>query len=419
MTERLLQFIWQFQYFNRNELSTICGEKLQIFHPGVYNPNQGPDFTDARIQVNNNTWAGTVELHLKSSDWNRHRHESDSNYRNVILHVVWENDQPPNNIPILELQNRVSKLLLKRYEDLMESTSFIACEGNLQGVPSLRWTHWKERVLSERLLRKAAITEEYLKQNNYHWDETFWWMLARNFGMKVNADAFEAIARSIPSSFLSRQKKQVQQLEAILLGQAGLLEEEFVEEYPRQLKKEYQFQRNKLTLSPVSIPVLFLRMRPGNFPTIRLSQLAMLLHSSEHLFSRTREASTVRELRSLLNVSASEYWKEHYRLDEISPGREKKLGRQMLDNIIVNTVIPMMFTYAHYHKDNGLKSKLIQWLEDTLAEHNSITAGFEKLGLLNRNAFDSQAYIELKTHYCEKKRCLDCGIGNSILRKIK
>ncbi|HEX7845002.1 MAG TPA: DUF2851 family protein [Chitinophagaceae bacterium] len=418
MTERLLQFVWQFQYFNKTELHTISGESLQIITTGQYNLNQGPDFQNARIKISKTTWAGTVELHLKTSDWKKHNHQTDSNYNNVILHVVWEHDRRINAVPVFELKSRVSKILLQRYEDLMNASSFIPCEKLIHTIKDITWKIWKERLLAERLLRKAAIVDSYLQQNNYHWEETFWWLLARNFGMKVNADAFEAIARSIPLKILSRQKQQIHQLEALLLGQGGLLKGKFKEDYPLLLQREYRFQQKKLSIKPVALPVHFLRMRPGNFPTIRLAQLAMLVHHSAHLFSKIKDAKSVKEIREWFAVTANDYWHYHYRFDEASAFKKKQLGASMIDNIIINTVVPMLFAYGNYHNEQKYKDKALQWLEETVAETNTITKGFAELGVENKNAFDSQALIEMKNEYCNKKRCLECGVGNSLLKKV-
>ncbi len=416
MTERLLQFIWQFQYYNKNDLDTVDHDPIEVIHPGRYNNNQGPDFQNAKIKIQATTWAGNVELHLKTSHWLKHNHQKDDNYGNVILHVVWEHDETVNNLPVLELKNRVSKILLQRYEDLMNATSFIPCEKSIAAVPDLTWKSWKERLLAERLLRKAVIVEKYLEQNNYHWEETFWWLLARNFGMKVNADAFEAIARSIPLAVLAKQKQQIHQLEALLLGQGGLLEENFSEDYPTLLQKEYRFQQNKHGIKPVSLPLHFLRMRPGNFPTVRLAQLAMLVHHSAHLFSKIKEANKAKEIREWFDVTANDYWHYHYRFDETSAFKKKKLGAVMIDNIIINTVAPVLFAYGNYHKEQKYKDKALRWLEETAAEKNSVTNGFVRLGIENKNAFDSQALIELKNEYCSRKRCLECSIGNLLLK---
>lgn len=418
MTERLLQFIWQFQYFNKNELATSSAESVKIIFPGQYNTNQGPDFSDAKIKIEKTTWAGSVELHLKTSDWKKHHHQKDKNYSNVILHVVWEDDEtePGNTIPIIELKSRVSKILLQRYEELMNSTSFIPCEKMIHSVRDITWKSWKERLLAERLLRKAKNADTYLQQNNFHWEETFWWLLARNFGMKVNADAFEAIARSIPINILSKHKNQIHQLEALLLGQAGLLENKMEEDYPKLLQKEYKFLQNKYKLNPIHIPLHFLRMRPGNFPTIRLAQLAMLVQRAAHLFSKIKEADSIKDIRKLFDLTANDYWHYHYRFDETSSFKKKKLGDAMIDNIIINTVCPVLFAYGNYHDENNYKEKALKWLEQTAAETNSITKGFFKLNIKNKTAYDSQALIELKNEYCNKKRCLECGVGNYLLK---
>ena len=418
MTERLLQFIWQFQYFNKNELLTDADETVQIIFPGKYNTDQGPDFSDAKIKIGKTLWAGAIELHIKTSDWKKHNHQSDKNYNNVILHVVWEEDgsMNGNSIPVIELKSRVSKILLQRYEELMNSSSFIPCEKSIHSVRDIIWQSWKERLLAERLLRKAKNVETYLKQNNYHWEETFWWLLARNFGMKVNADAFEAVARSISVNILSKHKNQIHQLEALLTGQGGLLEEKFSEDYPALLQKEYKFLKEKYQLKPIHLPLHFLRMRPGNFPTIRLAQLAMLVHESAHLFSKIKETVSVNDLKKLFDVTANDYWHYHYSINETSSFKKKKLGSAMVDNIIINTVCPVLFAYGDYHDENKYKDKALKWLEQTVAESNSITKGFLQLNIENKNAYDSQALIELKNEYCNKKRCLDCSVGNAILK---
>ena len=423
MTERLLQFIWQFQYFNKSELTTFSGETLQIVSPGKINTNQGPDFTDAKIRIGKTLWAGTIELHIHTTDWKRHKHQSDKNYNNVILHVVWENDKEDTRFPVMELKQRVSKILLERYEELMNSSAFIPCEKSLPagqaGINSVRditWKGWKERLLAERLIRKAKTVETFLQQNNYHWEETFWWMLARNFGMKVNADTFESIARSIPLNVLAKHKTQIHQLEALLLGQAGLLEGKFSEDYPKLLQKEYKFLKEKYSLKKTYLPVHFLRMRPGNFPTIRLAQLAILAHRSAHLFSKIKEAKNIAEIKKWLDVTANDYWHYHYRFDEASSFKKKNLGTTMIDNIIINTIVPVLFAYGNYHSENQYKDKALKWLESSAPESNSITKGFQHLGIENKNAFDSQALIELKNEYCNKKKCLDCTVGNYLLK---
>ena len=421
MKEKLLQYIWQFQYLNKNELAAVNGEPLQIIHQGNFNTSQGPDFSEARIKIGNTIWAGNIELHIKSSDWNLHNHSSDKNYGNVVLHVVWQHDKEikdaaENNLPTLELQSRVSKLLLNKYEELMNAPSFIPCEKQIHSINELTLTSWKQRLLAERLETKSAIIFEFLQQNNFHWEETFWWLIAKNFGIKVNSESFEKIARSIPVSILAKHKNQIHQLEALLFGQAGLLENNFEEDYPLMLQKEYRFYKKKYKFEQPHVQLFFLRMRPANFPTIRLAQLATLIHKSSHLFSKIIEIVSIAEIKQLLNITANDYWHYHYVFDETSAFKKKKLGEQMMNNILINTVVPILFAYGLHHNEEKYKEKAITWLEEIAAEKNVITKGFETLQFSNKNSFDSQAYIQLKNEYCNNKRCLECSIGNSLLK---
>ncbi len=417
MNERLLQYIWQFQYFNLNELFTESDEAIEILYAGRYNTNQGPDFLDAKIIIGDTTWAGNVELHVKSSDWESHRHSSDINYRNIILHVVWKDDVTLDfPFPVLELQSRVPKLLLKKYHDLMQSPAFIACEKSIYQLDDFTWNNWKERILIERLIEKSQVVKDYLQQNNNHWEETFWWLLAKNFGIKVNSEAFEKIAMSLPLSILSKHKNQIHQVEALLFGQAGLLSGDFKDGYSRLLQKEYLFLQKKYKLMPVKIQLHFLRMRPSNFPTIRLAQLAMLLHRSVRLFSKIIETEKLAEVKQLLAVSANDYWHYHYLLDEESIFKEKKLGSQMMENILINSIIPILFVHGQYLDESKYKDKALRWLEETAAEKNNLTKGFAGIGIKIKNAFDSQALIQLRNSYCSQRRCLECAIGNKILK---
>jgi len=297
----------------------------------------------------------------------------------------------------------------------MSSLSFIPCENSISSVNDLVWKSWKDRLLAERLTRKALIIEEHLRQNNYHWEEVCWWMLARNFGVTVNMDLFEAVARSIPLTILSKHKHQLIQIEALLFGQAGLLKSGFSEDYPRLLQKEFKYLKQMYKLPLIHQPVHFLRMRPGNFPTIRLAQLAALITNSSGLFSKIRDTTEIQNLRQWFDVTANDYWHYHYRFDETSSYKKKNLGESMIDNIIINTISPFLFAFGDYQQDEKFKSKAIQWLEQTDPELNGITNKFMDLGITNTNAFDSQSLIELKKYYCLEKRCLECAIGNNLL----
>jgi hypothetical protein len=417
MTEQLLQFIWQFQYYEKGELKTSGGEQIQIIQNGIHNTNQGPDFLNAKIKVGNTTLAGSIEIHIKASEWKNHKHSNDENYGNVILHVVWEEDKDLQlPFPTLVLQNRVSTILLDKYEMLMNAQYFIPCEQQINQVNDITLISWKERLLVERLQDKATLIKILLNKTNNHWEETFWQILARNFGVKINTDAFENIASSIPLNILAKHKNQVHQLEALLLGQAGLLVKEFDDDYPIMLQKEYRFLKQKYKLVPAQISVHFLRMRPANFPTIRLAQLAALINESNHLFSKIKEAKTIKEVEDMFNATANDYWHYHYTFDEQTEFKKKNVGKQMVQNIIVNTVLPILYAYGWYNNDELYKSKALQWAEQLLPEKNNITTGFEKLGIKNKSAYDSQALIQLKNKYCTEKRCLQCAIGNKILK---
>lgn len=422
MNENLLQFIWQFQYFNKNNLSTTEGIPLLILQQGQHNLNQGPDFKEAKIKIGGTIWAGNIELHINASDWFLHHHEKDKNYANIILHVVWNNDKAvpdkhENPLPTLELKSHVSKIMLQHYEQLMFTKGFVACESFLPLLSRVGWLSWKERLVAERLQRKAAIVLDNLQQANNHWEEVFWWLLARNFGMKVNADAFEQMAKSITVNILAKHKNQLNQLEAILLGQSGLLGGAFKEDYPNLLQREYQFIAKKHHLKPVHKAPDFLRMRPASFPTIRLAQLAALVQQSTHLFSKVLETKNLNALRQLLNVTANDYWHYHYQFDELLGYKPKNLGHAMTDNIIINTIVPVLFAYGLAHNAQQWKELAILHLSQLSAEQNNITKAWKQLGIPNDNALDSQALLELKNNYCNQKLCLQCAVGNKLLKE--
>ena len=419
LNEKLLQYLWQFQYFNKTDLRTSAGELIEILYPGKLNTNQGPDFLEAQVRIGGTLMVGSVEIHLRTSQWIEHGHQGDANYKNVILHVVFENDKEEDldfPLPIVELQSRISNLLIDRYALLMDTQAFIACHNNIAETKDIVWISWRERLLAERLTRKSAVVFDLLKDNLAHWEEVFWWMLARNFGLKVNVEAFEAMARSISTRILGRHKNQIHQVESLLMGQAGLLNGTFSEEYPRLLQREYKFLQKKYDLKSIQIPLYFHRMRPGNFPTVRLAQLAMLIHNSAHLFSKILETEKVKDITRLFEITANDYWHYHYKFDEPSAFKQKVLGTTMIDNLVINTIVPVLFAYGLHHKDERFKLKALEWLEQTKAEENNITRGYSALGLANSTAYESQAYIELKTQYCDQRNCLKCSVGNAILK---
>ncbi len=417
LPEQLLQFIWQHQYFDKSNLRTTNDEPLQIIYPGVWNKDQGPDFLEAKIKNANTAWAGHVEIHIRSSDWNRHGHTGDQHYSNVVLHVVWEEDVDLKlAFPTLELKGRVSNILLQRYSKLMESQSFIPCENQIASVKEIVLDHWKERLLIERLLQKTSGIREQIHQTGFNWENGFWITLAGAFGTPKNTAAFSAMATSLPITILAKHGNQLQQLEALMLGQAGLLEADFVEQYPIMLQKEYQFLKQKHNLRCITHPIQFLRMRPAAFPTIRLAQLAALLHKQGHFFAEIKEANSLESIAALLDVTANDYWLYHYTFDNATDFKAKHLGRQMINSIIINAIVPYVYVYATHHKNKDLQLKLMEWLQKIPAEKNTVTKGFEQLGISNQSAWESQALLQLKKYYCEKKACLSCAVGAALLK---
>lgn len=421
MTENLLQFLWRFQYLNKAGLQTMDGEALQIIRPGQLNTNQGPDFLDASIRVNGILLAGNIEIHIKSSNWVQHKHCSDKNYSNIILHVVWEHDTEVEDIngqaiSTLELKSIVPKVLLQQYNALMQSADSLPCKNYLPALSPIGWLSWKERLATERLMDKAQNILNTFASTNNNWETSFWYHLAYNFGLKVNADFFKRVAESIEVNILAKHKNQIHQLEALLLGQANLLEENFDNDYAQLLQKEYQFLQKKYALKRIEGSVHFLRMRPSNFPTIRLAQLAMLISNANHLFSKIKSLNNVADVQKLFTVTCNDYWHYHFTLmDEPGKYEPKKLGKQTIDNIIINTVIPIVFAYGLYYNEEEYKTKSLQWLQALKAESNNITQQWLDVGIENKTAFDSQAFIHLTKNYCHLKCCLQCAVGYKII----
>lgn len=418
MTEKLFHFIWRFQYYNRQALSTTEGESIEIIHPGQHNHQQGPDFLQARIRIGKTLLAGSIELHLRTSDWNRHQHSGDPNYHNVVLHVVYEHDGGGEALPILELQPRISTLLLDHFQQLMQSDAFIPCGTRIGQVPELTLTAWKERLVAERLQRKAGQLSKPVSDNQLHWEEGFWHLLARSFGARTNAEAFEAVARSLPLKVLARHSNSIHQLEAMLLGQARLLDFDFTDDYSQMLQREYRFLQTKWNLKPISLPVHFLRMRPPNFPTIRLAQLAALVQQSAHLFSKVLATADLKELQNLFHATANDYWHYHYRFDEPTPFQPKRVGEDMIHHLLINVVAPVLYAYGQYHKNNVYTLRAADILEQLPPENNAVTRGFRPLGIATHNAADAQALLELRNNYCNERRCLECAVGNSLLKRV-
>jgi hypothetical protein len=426
-SEKLLHYVWRHRLFNIHDLQTITGEPVQVASPGSWNTNAGPDFLDARVRVGNTLLAGNVELHLKASDWIRHDHNKDKQYSNLILHVVYEydlagEDNLPRYMPTIELQGRIPGLLIERYIRLMQHGGNILCAGQLDKVNELTWFSWKDRLLIERWQQKTALFAEWMRGNHNNWEETFYLALARNFGMPVNGDAFEALARSIPLKILARHKDNLLHLEALCFGQAGMLHEKLKEEYPLKLYKEYLFLQRKYSLTPMR-PHLWkwMRMRPSAFPSIRLAQFAALVHRSSHLFSNILETRDIRHIESMFLVSASSYWDNHYHLlkrgekELPASSRKKQLGKSMIQSILINTICPMLAMYDQFQLQGEYLDRAFEWMKTLPPENNRYTREWEELSIDHSTAWDSQALLQLTKYYCTEKRCLECAVGNKIL----
>lgn len=418
MNERLLQYIWQQQHFNTRSLTTTTGEALEILHPGTLNQHQGPDFSQARIRMGQIQMAGTIELHIRHSDWYRHHHHTDRNYGNVILHVVWEDDLPGQIPvwPVLELNGRVPGSLLQTYQHWMQEPGFIPCGKQLQQIPELIFVAWKDRMLMERLSSKGSGLLQQRHVPDGQWEEIYWRLLARYFGGKVNAEAFEDMAKRTPLKVLERHQHSIHQLEALLFGQCGLLPQPFDDPYPDMLRKEFQVLQKKHHLKPAALPVHFLRMRPGNFPSVRLAQLAALLHKGTALFSQLIHTREQKDYRQLLAVTANDYWHHHYRFAELSAFQPKHTGQQFIDTLLINVACPALYSYGEETRQPALADKALQWLGTLAAETNQVVSGFERLRQKPSSAADTQALLHLKTSYCDTRRCLECAAGIHLLK---
>ncbi len=421
MKEDFLHYIWKHKLFSNDNLETTDGEKISIESVGMHNIDSGPDFFNAKIKIGQTLWAGNVEMHLRSSDWQKHNHNTDKEYDNIIPHVVLENDSElkrknNSNIPTLSLKGIINEKFISRYESLLGSRHRIPCEEEISKVNTFTVDTWLERMLVARLERKSIDVLERLKQNKNNWEETFYHLLAKNFGFKLNAQPFEELARSLPLPVLAKHRNNLLQAEAMLFGPAGFLSKKYTEKYPASLKKEFDFLKAKFRLADgIHAPWKFLRLRPANFPTIRIAQFAKLVHSSSHLFSKILECEQVEQVVKLFDVSASEYWDTHYIFGKTSPALRKNLGRNAIENIIINTAAPVIFSYGMYRNEEKFKETALKFLEDIPAENNSIIKKWESLGIKSGSAFRSQALLELMNEYCIEKKCLSCGIGNKLI----
>lgn len=420
MNEQLISFLWKYRLYDR-ELTTTTGLPVTVIKTGEQHGNAGPDFFNARIRIGETLWAGNVEIHVRSSDWYRHGHQTDKAYDNVILHVVYESDTEiiQNNllvVPTVALSGQMDAGVLDRINILRSSAADIPCGSYLESLEPTRWKSWLDRMLVERLEHKSGLVDLALHANRNDWEDAFYQLLARNFGFKVNAVPFEMLSRILPRKLLLRYGDRPELVDALVLGQAGFLDEEMEEDYPVLLKNEYRFLARKHGLVPMEQHLWkFLRMRPANFPTIRLSQFGRLVTAHGFSFSKVLQTNDPVHLMEQLRVQASEYWNNHYLLNKPAPHSRKSIGSDSIDNIFINTVVPALFYYGRRNGDAYLVDRALEWLTTLSYEKNKVLDTWSNAGIQASSAFDSQALLHLHANYCSSKRCLDCAIGKQLV----
>ncbi|WP_435263978.1 DUF2851 family protein [Tenacibaculum sp. nBUS_03] len=422
MKEDFLHYVWLHMLFNTLKLTTTNNESLSVIKVGCLNTNSGPDFLNAQLQINAQTWVGNVEIHVKSSDWYLHHHESDENYDAVILHVVWEHDSEifmKNNqsLPTLELCNYVDKGLCDNYFKLIsKKLKWIACEKEIATIDRFLLKNWMERLYLERLETKSILINQLLKESNNDYEAVLFKLLAKNFGLKVNGEAFFELSKSFDYSILRKTCFDEYILTSLLFGQAGFLEEDIQNKYFLGLKNEYEYLKHKYKLRSLNKNQFqFFRMRPNNFPTIRFAQLIALIHTHQNLFSKLMNCKGLNDFYDLFSVEINNFWKKHYTFESTSKETSKRLTKSFIDLLVINTVIPLKFVFSKSRGEVN-EDDFLNLIKQLKPEKNSIISKFTELKITSENAFDTQSLLELKNNYCKKNRCLKCAIGNHLLR---
>lgn len=419
MTEAFLHYLWQNGLFTK-PLVTTLNEPVKVLHAGYHNIHSGPDFSDARITIGDTLWAGNIEIHLNSSDWFKHGHEGDEAYSNVALHVVYRDDAHGKlpGMPVCVLEGHIDLELYEAYEQFLSAPLFVPCARSITHVSELDLTLWLERMLVEKLEEKADYIQEILDTSENDWEEVLYRMIARSFGFSVNALPFEMLSRSLSWKVLARHADNPFQVEALLFGQAGFLTHELTDLYGQELFKEYSFLRKKYQLVPISSSLWkFLRMRPVNFPTIRISQFAALISQNAGLLSRLTSAESAESMEEFFRVKASEYWNDHFVFDKETKGKPKLLGDSSVKLLLMNAVLPFIFVYGRSTGNEDLAGRALVLFEQLPSESNSTISQWKKSGIAVKNAFTTQALMHLKKGYCDKKDCINCRIGNIILKQ--
>jgi hypothetical protein len=424
MKEEFLHYVWKYGLFHTDRLKDDEGNPIEIIHPGQYNHDSGPDFFNARIRINGTEWAGNVEIHVKASDFTTHGHHRDHSFDNVILHIVYNNDRRVRNArgqEILTVKIEFDDSILEKYTALVNNPAAIACHEEINKIDRFLISHWLHSLLVERLTVKSGQIERILYDTGNDWEETFYRVISRYFGFRVNTEPFEMLAAAIPFKIIRKHLDNRFQVESLLFGSAGMLEEGLFrdainDDYYLSLMREYRILSAKYSLNPIHGWLWkFSKLRPVNFPTIRISQLSAMLAVTGGLFSRVIEAGSLDDLRSCFEVSATEYWDVHYVFGKESRKIRKRTGETATDILLINSVIPVLFSYGLLHKNTVITERALAFLEDIGPEDNKITREWKESGVDAGSAFESQALLELRNEYCSKRRCLDCRIGAKII----
>jgi hypothetical protein len=429
MNEFFLHYIWKYQLYNITDLRTTSGDTLRILKPGEHNSNAGPDFFNGRIQCNGVVIAGNIEVHFSSSDWKKHDHQKDKSYQNVILHVVYNDDAPVisasrERILTLELRHRIPKVMTERYEDLQQLQPFIPCQQHFASIDKFTRETWLQRLLIERLEEKCLVLQQLLDETYGNWEHAFYIALAKNFGFKINAVPFELTARSIPYHVISKSRNSLPRMEALLFGAAGYLQDNRIRhKYYKSLRDEFKFLQEKHGLQIIDVSLWkLLRLRPANFPQLRLAQFAALLYRNKNLLGDILEKKDAAGIKKIIrDAEASEFWHSHYTLQKNTSSLLRKVpsspGEESVDNILINTLAPFIFLYGRNRMRHDLQDLAVELLEKLNPEQNQIIRKFEALGSGAKSSGESQALLQLKKHYCDLRRCLECGIGLKILKE--
>ena len=419
--EQLLHYVWKHKIFPLKELKTTTGQQVEVIDTGLANTDAGPDFFNAKLKLDGVLWIGNIEIHERSSDWFKHGHHADAGYNSVILHIASEIDTEisrSNGERIPQIQLICPEAVRTNYKELLETDSYPPCYRIIPSLPPFTAHSWMTALQMERFEQKATLLNERLKRCQGNWEDAFFITLARNFGFGLNGDAFETWAHRLPFRGVDKHRNDLFQIEAIFFGQAGILEDSDGDGYYLRLKKEYTYLQHKFGLIPMDASLWrFLRLRPANFPHIRIAQLACLYHRAYGLLSRIMETETLQGVRDILKGGTSEYWLTHYTFGGSSPSRPKTLSNTSLDLLIINTVVTFLYAYGLHKGNRVLCARAGSFLEELKAENNYITRMWEQCGMKASNAADSQALIQLKKEYCDKKKCLYCRIGYEYLKR--